>query len=774
LFVVNLSKMRGGIGSNEDGYRASMGPAAWKAMHFGFAFILIICGTLAPRADDTKRVLILNSAQSALPAVIISENSVRQELQDQLRGRVEFFSEFLDAERFSKPERDDRMASFLEDKYAGHPIDLLIVTAAPALNLILQRRAWLFPDTPVVFSRIRQESELLAKLPPGVTGITSRLNPVPTAELALRLQPDAQHLVVVTGTSDVDREWEQAARRSLHPYEDKLQVNYLAGLPMAELLRQLRELPSKTIVLYLSVARDGAGQNFLPRDVAKQVAEAANAPVYAVYDTFMGLGIVGGYMETFQAVGREVGRLGLRVLAGEKPETLPPKLSESAVNYVDWQQLQRWGLEKSRLPPGSVVRFKEPSPWKEYKWQIATAVGLIIGQAILISALLWQAQRRRRAELAVRDSEERMNLATTSANLGLWHWDSGSNRVWASEICRRILGLGSRAELALETILRLVHREDLVAAAASPARQASDGEPDEKEHHLLRSDGSERWVRAIGRTKLDASGRPMQMTGVVIDVTQERAAEREATNLRQELTHLTRVATLGELSGAMAHELNQPLTAILSNAAAAKLSLNDQDTDARDILTDIETEAVRAGNIIRHLRTLFAKSEAQMHPLDLNEVVPEVLKLIHSDLVTRRINVSTRLAMELPRVQGNRVQLQQVLLNLIFNACDAMAENEPGERDLTIVTALDGRSTALISIADRGAGIKPDLLDQLFKPFVTTKSRGLGIGLSICRSIVEGHGGRLWAINNSERGAIFCIALPAAGATLQWSATNGP
>ena len=157
----------------------------------------------------------------------------------------------------------------------------------------------------------------------------------------------------------------------------------------------------------------------------------------------------------------QVGRLGLRLLAGEKPETIPPSAAASAAIYVDWRQLQRWGLDESRLPPGSIVRFKEPSLWEAYKWQIAAAIALIIGQAILISALLLQARRRRRAELAARDSEERMNLATTSANLGLWHWDSASNRLWASEICRRIVGLGPKAEMALETFLGLVHREDL-------------------------------------------------------------------------------------------------------------------------------------------------------------------------------------------------------------------------------------------------------------------------------------------------------------------------
>jgi PAS domain S-box-containing protein len=518
--------------------------------------------------------------------------------------------------------------------------------------------------------------------------------------------------------------------------------------------------------LFISVVRDAAGQNFISADVAQEVAEAATAPVYGVYDTYLGRGVVGGYIVTFEAAGREAGRLALRILAGEKPETVPPAPETVGAIYADWHQLQRWGLDESRLPPGSTVRFKEPSLWAAYKWQMGAVLALLIGQAILISALLWQAQRRRRAELAVRDSEERMNLATTSANLGLWHWDRATNQFWASDICRQIVGLGSKVEVALETFLSLVHREDLATGAVTSGQETTNGEPDKTEHRLLRPDGSERWVRAIGRTKLDTSGKPMQMTGVLIDVTQEKAAERESTNLRQELMHLTRVATLGELSGAVAHELNQPLTAILSNAEAAKLSLAEEDCDipeARDILADIETEATRAGDVIRHLRALFVKSEAEIHPIDLNEVVSEVLRLIHSDLVARRIDASPRLAAVLPVVHGDRVQLQQVLLNLIFNACDAMAENEPGERKLTIVTAPDGRTTVRISVADRGRGIKADLLDQLFKPFVTTKSRGLGLGLSICRSIIEGHGGRLWAINNPERGATFCIALPAGG-----------
>jgi ABC-type uncharacterized transport system substrate-binding protein len=311
-----------------------------------YSFVIIAFhgwATIAPRADDTKQVLILHSNQSVLPSTNLVDSGIRQEMQSQLPGRLELFSEFLDTEHFPGPERDERMALFLKDKYAKQPIDLLITIGPQALNLLLQRRAWLFPNTPIFFTVIREENELLRSLPPGVTGLTSHFDPVPTVELALHLQPNARQLVVVTGTTEADRDAEEIARRALRDYKDKLQVRYLAGLPMAELLRELGQLPPDTIVLYLAITRDGTGQNFIPRNVAQELSKSATAPVYGVYDTYLGRGVVGGYMDTFEAVGRQAGRLGLRLLAGERPETISPSPASTGAIYVDWRQLQRWG-----------------------------------------------------------------------------------------------------------------------------------------------------------------------------------------------------------------------------------------------------------------------------------------------------------------------------------------------------------------------------------------------------------------------------------------------
>jgi signal transduction histidine kinase len=247
------------------------------------------------------------------------------------------------------------------------------------------------------------------------------------------------------------------------------------------------------------------------------------------------------------------------------------------------------------------------------------------------------------------------------------------------------------------------------------------------------------------------------------DVIAQQRAEIEAKEQRQQLTHLTRVALLGQLSGALAHELNQPLTAILSNAQAAQhfLAADKIDPDElREILADIVAEDQRAGEVIRRLRALFKKGETQFQLLDPNDMVREALDLAHGDMVTRNIEISTDLSPRLPAVTADRVQMQQVLLNLLINASEAMSANTPDERRLLVSTQALASGGVQVSVADRGLGIPEERQARLFEPFFTTKPQGLGLGLSISRAIVTAHGGRLWCTNNPFRGATFHVALP--------------
>jgi signal transduction histidine kinase len=260
------------------------------------------------------------------------------------------------------------------------------------------------------------------------------------------------------------------------------------------------------------------------------------------------------------------------------------------------------------------------------------------------------------------------------------------------------------------------------------------------------------------------------------NVTARRQAQAEIDQQRRQLSHLARVTVLGQLSGALAHELNQPLAAIGSNADAARRILNQRPTDYAEldaILTDILSANHRAAQVIRRLRALLDRGEARMQPLDTSELVHDVLELAHAELITRRVIATAVLAPNLPQVLGDRVQLQQVLLNLVLNASEAMNANSPQDRRLSLIATADARRNVQISVRDCGTGIPPNLIDRLFEPFVTTKPQGLGLGLSISRTIVAAHGGRLWAQNNTDRGATVHCLLVAAPVTHERVATSG-
>jgi signal transduction histidine kinase len=245
-----------------------------------------------------------------------------------------------------------------------------------------------------------------------------------------------------------------------------------------------------------------------------------------------------------------------------------------------------------------------------------------------------------------------------------------------------------------------------------------------------------------------------------------RESELQLQEQRTELTHLSRVAVLGELTGALAHELNQPLTAILSNAQAAQRFLAHNPAnlpEVYEILNDIVVEDKRAGEVIRRLRALLKKGEIQLQALDVNEIVDDVFELAHFECASRGVKIERELEASLPAVRGDRVQLQQVILNLIVNACDAMRNCELKDRTICLATSQADDGMVLVSITDCGHGIPAELGDRLFDPFFTTKEQGLGLGLTICRSIVAAHGGKLWAANNVPSGATFHLSLPAVG-----------
>ncbi|WP_167338365.1 sensor histidine kinase [Paraburkholderia oxyphila] len=257
----------------------------------------------------------------------------------------------------------------------------------------------------------------------------------------------------------------------------------------------------------------------------------------------------------------------------------------------------------------------------------------------------------------------------------------------------------------------------------------------------------------------------------------ERNDAEELHRSRQELTHLTRISALGELAGSLAHELNQPLTAILSNAQAAQRFLDADPInldELRETLNDIVQDNCRASEIIRKIRTLVRQGDDEMRTLDVGSIVRDVTTLVHSDTIIRGVQVALEIADDLPVVRGDRVQLQQVVLNLLLNSFDAIRECSAADRVVTVRVSVQPDGAVCMMVSDRGQGLAVGQIDKVFKPFFTSKPQGLGLGLSISRSIVAGHGGRIWAENNPDRGATFYVTLPAENPEPQYLPVEQP
>jgi C4-dicarboxylate-specific signal transduction histidine kinase len=373
--------------------------------------------------------------------------------------------------------------------------------------------------------------------------------------------------------------------------------------------------------------------------------------------------------------------------------------------------------------------------------------------------------QRRRERLLAR-SQEQLALLDSEGSIGFWRWNRATERAWASAHGRNILELDVHSPLTYDTLFASVNPDDRMAFMQAICASAQHNGIVEMQLRVLKEEREVRWITAKACTYRDEDGIRLRVVGCVIDDTGRKRAQLELLNQKRQITHLTRVAMLGALSGALAHELQQPLTSILSNAQAAQLlaaATPPNVAELQNILRDIVNEDKHAGQIIQHLRSLLMRGDQKIQPVAMTDLIPNILKLTHSTLTERGVHVQTRFPVDVPSALGDPVALQQVLLNLILNACDAMSTNPAGDRSIEIIVTVDIEQTGIrTSVVDCGKGIAPDQCDGVFDPFFTTKGNGLGLGLAVSRSIIASHNGRLWATNNSDRGATFHFTLPAA------------
>ena len=388
-----------------------------------------------------------------------------------------------------------------------------------------------------------------------------------------------------------------------------------------------------------------------------------------------------------------------------------------------------------------------------------------IGPAFIILLAVMSYEISRDVALAAQitddllESEERRALASEAAELGYWDWDIEQDQIRGSDKWLRLFGFESGKAVNLDDVLRRIHPEDRESVEQGVQRSLDDLVEYAGEYRVILPDSTERWISARGRLHSEAGKPPVRMLGTAMDITQHKQDEFDMSNMRLELVHLSRVTTMNACSGFMAHEINQPLGAILNNATAAKLILGEEREDIRDILSDIALDARRADDVIRRIRGMVRKCEEHNEPLQMNSLIEETVELLKPFISSSKVRINLDLEHDLAEVFGDRVRLQQVLLNLALNAVHSMSEIPMGV--VRISSAIDTEDRVLVSISDSGTGIEEADIDTVFKPYFTTKKEGMGLGLSICRAIIEDHDGRIWGENGPDGGAVFSFTLNA-------------
>lgn len=675
----------------------------------------------------------------------------RAELRRQSLEPIEFLDASLEMARFDGVENEGPLVDFLSAAYRGREPNLVAAVGAPAAHFCLRNAERLFATVPLLI--LGSDKRRIAGLVEDsrTASVHFDLDLRALALNVLQVRPETRHLYVVFGTAPVERFWEPECRRVWEPLLPGVEFHWLSDRSLARMAEELAATPPNAAIFFGILSRDAAGVPHEHDAALQRLHAAANAPIFGFSEEQLGLGIVGGPLVSMRQVGREAAAVALRIFDGESPGRIEVPAVVLGQPVYDWRELERWGIERSFLPEGSSVRFRPTGLWEAHRTAVILGSGVLVLQGVLIVLLL--AARRR-----ARESEASLRLATEAASVGLWHRGASENdEIHASALWRTLFGLPEHARIQTEDVLARIHPEDRESVRQSLEQAGREGRQFEIEHRIETPDGTVRWIASRGQAEGERT------RGVSMDISKRKQAEAQLASQRNELAHLARVSSLGVLSGALAHELNQPLGIILSNAQAAQHLLAEEQPDLvelREILADIVSEDRRAGDVIKRLRALLQRGETTRRPLDVNGCLGEVLRLLRSELVARGVTVQCELAANPPQVVADRVQLQQILLNLIANACDAMEANPRNKRILTLGTFADGGECRVV-VRDCGIGLPADP-EVMFKPFHTTKANGLGMGLAICRMLAEAHGGRLLAESNPGRGATFHLALPAA------------
>ena len=505
------------------------------AMTFCLALLFLIFGYCNPSLAQSqtpadlagKNVLVLHSYEGTAPVFLKTDVGLVKTFQSGGISSLNQFFESLDLRRNPGPEYRKLLVEQMRVKYSHRKPAIIITVYPEALQFVLQDCRDILPDAPIIALHLPRRYEV-PKTDRLIIGHAPALDIPGTLEIALKLVPGTKRVYVVNGAHEVDRRVEDEARRASEKWEGRLEFLYLSHMPFEEMLATVSKAPPGSMILALAFSQDVTGKIYTTPIVAQRLSQVATAPIFGILDSMLERGIVGGSLISFEQIGTKAGELALDILRGTKtPEDIPAVLDVPPVPMFDWRQLRHWNLDEDALPQGSVVVNREFTLWS-IRYYIIGVLAFCLAATALLVFLIVQMRRKNIAEKALRDSQERLDLATASADAGIWIMNMDTGSVWTTDKLRELFRFAPDEALNFERFMEVIHPEDREKVRESVRQTLEKREPLTVEYRILHPDGSIRWVIARGRPSSEAPGQPMRLMGVTSDVTQRKMTETAA------------------------------------------------------------------------------------------------------------------------------------------------------------------------------------------------------------------------------------------------------
>jgi PAS domain S-box-containing protein len=495
------------------------------------SLLVLVLTSLVACGAEPRRVLLIHSLGRDFAPYDSFSAAFRTELASQSPEPLDLFEASLDSARFAQSPQEGPLVEYLRAQFAEQRLDLVVSIGGPAAQFAQRHRPQLFPTTPMLIAAADQRLLDRTTLGPNDTAVAVLNDLAQTMKTILRVLPNTTNVVVVIGKSPLERFWSGEIRREFQPFTNRVTLVWFNELPFSEVIKRCAALPQGSAIYFPLLCVDAAGVPHLEERALTRLHEVANAPIFGIRDSQLGLGIVGGPLTAIEELSRDAAKAAVRILRGEKPREvrIPPQVLGPP--QFDWRELKRWGISDALLPAGSAIRFRQPTAWELYKGRIIAVSSLCLVESVLILLLIRNLVNRRRVERALRESEERLSLAAAAGDVGVWVWNIRRDRIWATDNWLRMFGFTAETTIHYETFLQRVHPKDRPKVERAVQRAVDDRTHYVSEHRVVLPDSAVRWIAAHGRFHSGANAKQPRLLGASVDITERKRAEEAARDL---------------------------------------------------------------------------------------------------------------------------------------------------------------------------------------------------------------------------------------------------